>query len=156
MIDEEITLLLQEAYRSGHGLKDLCKEHNLSLNDVMRTAKLEKWQSPPQRKRLPPPIDDEDEEDIDPKEYLRRMQKVSINTLAHIEELPPEDVIEKIPKIEAFDKMSRRNFGLDQQQSGPLMNINILAQGLQNFVLTPQENSDRMLPECKESLLEMP
>ncbi len=57
----------------------------------------------------------------------------------HLKRLPLASILELAPKLDALDKVARRNFGLDrEQQGGPTLNINILSAGIAAFTQTEQ------------------
>ena len=68
--------------------------------------------------------------------YARAMGDIVSKTLPHLDTLAPEDVLNQIEKIERLNKVARSTFGLDESSaSGPTLNVNILAAGVEQFAI---------------------
>ena len=59
--------------------------------------------------------------------HVERMAGVTDNVLPHLEAMQPSDVLEGIHEIEKYDRMARRNFGLnDSSGAGGSLSIAVL------------------------------
>lgn len=59
--------------------------------------------------------------------HVERMVGVTERVLPHLEQMQPEAILDGIHKIEKFDGMARRNFGLNDGSSvGGSLSINVL------------------------------
>lgn len=146
-LTEEQLNQLKATYALGVGLVELCKKYNLDHTAILRKAKLEKWPSNLEdftkaesesaivvRENPPSPAPP-----IDPgEEYLKRMGNIILNLVKHIEELPQEEVLKNIVKIEKLDLVARRTFELDEEMSNQSININILSQNLEKYANSPK------------------
>jgi len=56
--------------------------------------------------------------------YTERMAGVSERVLPHLESLPPNEILDKARNLEQFDRVARRNFGLENQ-AGPAGPVNV-------------------------------
>ena len=134
---------LQEAYRKGQGLKKLCEDNNLDELSILRQAKLENWGKPNIKKstNTSPTLSEDTKPKRTPIEkghsYAERLTVLLERTLQHLEENSEDDpqiILDAIDQIEKLDRVARRSYGLDKEQTGgPTLNVNILAQGIQAF-----------------------
>lgn len=70
--------------------------------------------------------------------YTERLAGVSERVLPHLESLPPEEILNNARNVEQFDRVARRNFGLDSQPAaGGAVNVNILTNRAAVQVLSP-------------------
>ena len=141
-MNPELELQLQEAFRAGSGLKDLCEANNLDLNSILKQAKLENWSKP---KPSPKPIKVREENDdrVSPIErghkYTKRLSETLSDVLDYLEDCTPQELLSQIDNVEKMDRILRRSYGLDREiQGGPTLNVNILAQGIQMFATIEQ------------------
>jgi hypothetical protein len=58
--------------------------------------------------------------------YVERMAGVTENVLPHLESMQPAAILEGIREIEKYDKMARRNYGLEDSAGGGSLSVNIL------------------------------
>lgn len=149
-LTEEQLNQLKATYALGIGLVELCKKYNLDHTAILRKAKLEKWPSNLEdftKAETAIVVREEEKEEnppspappIDPgEEYLKRMGNIILNLVKHIEELPQEEVLQNMAKIEKLDFVARRTFKLDEEMSNQSININILSQNLEKYANSPK------------------
>lgn len=59
--------------------------------------------------------------------HVERIAGVTEKVLPHLEQMPPDAILDGIHEIEKYDRMARRNFGLsDSSGAGGSLSINVL------------------------------
>ena len=129
---------IKTAHASGIRLREIARNMGVSENTVLARARREKWtrQIAAAKQQAKPLHSDA----LSPmhsaaltmqeraKRYTERMAGVSERVVPHLETLPPSEILESARNLEQFDRVARRNFGLENQPAGngPL-NLNVLA-----------------------------
>lgn len=141
-VPEELIPQLQAAYAST-GLKALCASHNLDFTSVIKTAKLEGWPIQPIATKTEAVVTIQTKQtDLADraKSYTNRMADTIEKVLPHLEDSHPEEILDNIDAIEKFDKIARRTLKLDDPQTtNHIINVNVLAAGLESFVPEPEK-----------------
>ena len=71
--------------------------------------------------------------------YAERMAGVSEKVLPHLESMPPGEILDSARNIEQFDRVARRNFGLDSQPpGGSPVNLAILTNQAAIQIISPE------------------
>lgn len=138
-ISREMWEQAKTAYASGIGLRELARNMGISENTVLAHARREKWTQ--QIETAKRSAHREHADALSPMQsaavtmqqraerYTERMVGVAEKVLPHLESLEPGAILEVARNIEQFDRLTRRNLGLDSQQSagGPI-NLALLIQ----------------------------
>ena len=60
-------------------------------------------------------------------QYTERLGGVSERVLPHLEKMQPAEILDSARNLEQFDRVARRNFGVDNKPSaGGTLNVTIL------------------------------
>ena len=58
------------------------------------------------------------------------MADVTDKVLPHLEAMPPEEILDRADQVERYDRVARRNYGLDNVHGGTgTLNVAVLAGG---------------------------
>jgi hypothetical protein len=128
---------IKTAYASGIGLRELARNMGVSENTVLARARREKWTQqivtakqhakPLHSNALTPMHSAAITMQERAQRYTERMAGVSEKVLPHLESMQPGAILDSARNIEQYDRMSRRNYGLDSQPAGAgLINVAIM------------------------------
>jgi len=72
--------------------------------------------------------------------YREKMAGLGERLMPHLQSLSPGALLDESDKIDRMDRVARRAFGLDKEIGDrPLINMNLLAMGLEVFASKPVE-----------------
>lgn len=137
---------MKTAYAAGTGLRELARNADVPAGTVLARAKREGWTQQIATARLidrPNLARDLARPDtinaITPMQsaavtmqqrgerYVERLAGISERVLPHLESMEPGEILGNARNFEQFDRVARRNFGLDSiPPSGGLINVNVL------------------------------
>jgi hypothetical protein len=61
---------------------------------------------------------------------VARIADVTDKVLPHLEAMPAEEILDRADQVERYDRLARRNYGLDNPASGSgALNLNVLCGG---------------------------
>jgi hypothetical protein len=138
---------IRTAYASGIGLRELARNMGIPAGTVLARSKREGWtqqiataklmQRPELARELAKPdainaITPLQSAELTMQQrgerYADRLGTVVERVVPHLESLPPNEILDNARNLVQFDRVARRNFGLDdQQQPGSQFSINVLA-----------------------------
>lgn len=127
---------VQTACAAGIGLREIARNAGLPEGTVLAKAKREGWT---QQIRDAKALSDPQSPGITPMQsaavtmrqraerHVERIAGVAEGVMPHLEAMEPAAVLDGIHEIEKFDRMARRNYGLDTQPViGGALNVHIL------------------------------
>jgi hypothetical protein len=127
---------LRTAFAAGAGLRELARNMEVSENTVLSRARREKWSAQIEAAKA---LHSTDSNALTPlhsatitmqqraERYTDRMAGVSEKVLPHLESMQPGAILDSARNIEQFDRVARRNFGLDDRPpSGGILNLAVL------------------------------
>ena len=128
---------LRAAYLAGAGLRSLARRAGIPEGTVLAHASREGWSASKreamrkagiladrrqsQSKAIADAVADDHAERA--KLHVQRMGGLIERLGQHAEELAVAELWESTPKLDAFDRLARRNYGLDSQAQGQVVNI---------------------------------
>ena len=75
--------------------------------------------------------------------YVARMAGVTDNVLPHLEAMPPDQILDRADQLDRYDRVARRNYGLDKVAGGPSsLNVAVLLPGART-IISPQQSIDQ-------------
>lgn len=128
---------LRAAYLAGAGLRSLARRAGIAENSILSRAHREDWSVSKREAMRKAGLLDEgrqaqsraimdavaDDHAERAKLHVQRMGGLIERLGQHAEGLGAAELWEATPKLDAFDRLARRNYGLDAQAQGPLVNI---------------------------------
>lgn len=128
---------LRSAYLAGAGLRSLARRAGIAEGTVLAHAHREGWSAAKreamrkaglldegrqsQSKAIVDAVADDHAERA--KLHVRRMSGLIEVLGQHAEGLAPGMLFEQVGKLDTFDRLARRNYGLDSQAQGQVVNI---------------------------------
>lgn len=128
---------LRAAYLAGAGLRSLARRAGIAEGSVLAHAHREGWSASKREAMQKAGLLDEgrqaqsiaiadavaDDHAERAKLHVQRMGGLIERLGQHAEGLGAAELWESTPKLDAFDRLARRNFGLDSQAQGQVVNI---------------------------------
>jgi hypothetical protein len=125
---------IKTAYASGVGLREIARAMNIPQGTVLARAKPEGWSRQVNDAKA---LAKRDDAAITPFEaasatmqqrgerHLRRMGNIVEKTVPHVEAMEPSEILDRVDDVEKLDKVARRTFGLNENDGGNNVLINI-------------------------------
>ena len=139
-ISLEIWEQVKTAYAAGVGLREIARKMKIPEGTVLARAKRERWTKQLEEARaiaLAPQSDA-----ITPMQsavvcmqeraqrHVARMADVTEKVLPHLQALPPDQILDRADQLDRYDRVARRNYGLDKVAGGPSsLNVAVLLPG---------------------------
>ena len=127
---------VQTACAAGVGFREIARNMGLPAGTVLAKAKREGWtqqiqdakrMGDPQTLAATPMQSAAVTMRQRAERHVQRIAGVTESVLPYLEKMQPAAVLDSIHEVEKYDRMARRNFGLDQQPiTGGALNVQIL------------------------------
>ena len=125
-------------YAPGIGLREIARNMDVPAGIVLARAKREGWtqqiQAAKARQSRQTPINQTQSRRCNQSQstaerghrYTEKMAAVAEKVVTHVQSMKPGAVLDRIEKVERFDRLARRTFGLDADSGKPaFVNIQI-------------------------------
>ena len=74
--------------------------------------------------------------------HVARMAGVTDKVLPHLEAMPPKEILDRAEQLDRYDRVARRNYGLDKTAGGPpSLNVAVLV-GAGRTIIRAQQSTD--------------
>jgi len=143
---------VKTAYAAGVGLREIARKMKIPEGTVLARAKRERWTKQLQEAKAIALAAQSDA--ITPMQsvavcmqersqrYVARMADVTDKVLPHLQAMPPDQILDRADQLDRYDRVARRNYGLDKVASGPSsLNIAVLLPGGRT-TLSPEQSTD--------------
>jgi hypothetical protein len=125
------------AYASGIGLRELARRMGIPIGTMLSRASREHWtRRIEMAKSLAKPVEQAVVPACDAaaqtmqtraERHVARMAGITDSVLSHLENMEPAEILDSARRLERFDYVARRNYGLENQPSpGGIINLAIL------------------------------
>jgi len=145
---------VKTAYAAGVGLREIARKMKIPEGTVLARAKRERWTKQLEDAKAIALAAQSDA--ITPMQsvavcmqersqrHVARMADVTDKVLPHLQAMPPDQILDRADQLDRYDRVARRNYGLDKVASGPSsLNIAVLLPGGRTTI-TPDPSTDEI------------
>jgi len=145
---------VKTAYAAGVGLREIARKMKIPEGTVLARGKRERWTKQLQEAKAIALAAQSDA--ITPMQsvavcmqersqrYVARMADVTDKVLPHLQAMPPDQILDRADQLDRYDRVARRNYGLDKVASGPSsLNIAVLLPGGRTTI-SPEQSTDEI------------